>query len=64
MSKLRDWHSTRPKDGDSVTEIKNVRVNGSSSAVKTATKVKNRRLIMSDHDTDPKEQPEQTTKVL
>lgn len=39
-------------DGDSVTVIKDLKVKGSSSAVKVGTKVKNIRLVEGDHDID------------
>ena len=41
-------------DGDSVTVIKDLKVKGSSSVVKVGTKVKNIRLVDSDHDIDCK----------
>ncbi|VUD58573.1 hypothetical protein TDB9533_02456 [Thalassocella blandensis] len=42
------------QDGDSVTVIKQLKVKGSSSAVKIGTKVKNIRLVDGDHDIDCK----------
>lgn len=41
-------------DGDTVTVIKDLKVKGSSLVVKVGTKVKNIRLIDSDHDIDCK----------
>ena len=41
-------------DGDSVTLIKNLKVKGTSSTLKTGTKVKNIRLSEGDHDIDCK----------
>ncbi len=41
-------------DGDTVTLIKDLKVKGSSSAIKVGTKVKNIRLIEGDHDIDCK----------
>jgi protein PhnA len=42
------------KDGDSITIIKDLKVNGSSSALKIGTKVTNIKLIEGDHDIDCK----------
>lgn len=39
-------------DGDSVTVIKDLKVKGSSSAIKIGTKVKNIRLVEGDHNID------------
>ncbi len=39
-------------DGDSVTVIKDLKLKGSSSVVKSGTKVKNIRLVDGDHDID------------
>ncbi len=41
-------------DGDTVTVIKDLKVKGSSLVVKRGTKVKNIRLVDSDHDIDCK----------
>lgn len=41
-------------DGDSVTVIKDLKIKGSSLVVKVGTKVKNIRLVDSDHDIDCK----------
>jgi protein PhnA len=42
------------KDGDTVTVIKDLKIKGTSSAVKVGTKVKNIRLCDGDHDIDCK----------
>ena len=42
---IRDAFGTKLSDGDSVTVIKELRIKGSSSAVKVGTKVKNIRLV-------------------
>lgn len=39
-------------DGDSVTVIKDLKVKGSTSAIKMGTKVKNIRLVEGDHNID------------
>ena len=41
-------------DGDSVTIVKDLKVKGSSSAIKKGTKVKNIRLVDGDHNIDCK----------
>ncbi len=41
-------------DGDTITVIKDLKVKGSSFVVKVGTKVKNIRLVDSDHDIDCK----------
>ena len=51
---VRDANGNVLKDGDSVTVIKDLKVKGSSSAVKVGTKVKNIRLVDGDHDIDCK----------
>lgn len=53
---VRDANDNVLNDGDSVTVIKDLKINGSSSVVKGGTKVKNIRLIASDngHDIDCK----------
>jgi protein PhnA len=50
----KDAHGTILQDGDTVTVIKDLKVKGSSSALKGGTKVKNIRLIDGDHDIDCK----------
>lgn len=42
------------QDGDSVTVIKDLKVKGSSTALKKGTKVKSIRLVEGDHDIDCK----------
>ena len=39
-------------DGDSVTLVKDLKLKGSSAVIKVGTKVKNIRLVESDHDID------------
>ncbi|MFW0776454.1 MAG: zinc ribbon domain-containing protein YjdM [Rickettsiales bacterium] len=51
---VRDANGVELKDGDTVTVIKDLKVKGSSSVVKVGTKVKNIRLVDSDHDIDCK----------
>ena len=51
---VRDANGTELKDGDTVTVIKDLKVKGSSSVVKVGKKVKNIRLVESDHDIDCK----------
>lgn len=41
-------------DGDTITVIKDLKIKGSSSVVKVGTKVKNIRLVDSDHNIDCK----------
>ncbi len=42
------------EDGDTVSVIKDLKLKGSSSVIKVGTKVKNIRLVDSDHDIDCK----------
>lgn len=49
---VKDANGNVLKDGDSVTVIKDLKVKGSSSAVKIGTKVKNIRLVDGDHNID------------
>jgi protein PhnA len=51
---VRDSNGTELKDGDTITVIKDLKIKGSSSVVKIGTKVKNIRLVESDHDIDCK----------
>lgn len=48
----RDAHGTELRDGDSVTVIKDLKVNGSSEVVKRGTNIKGIRLKDGDHDVD------------
>ncbi len=48
----RDAYGTELKDGDTVTLIKDLKVKGASGSIKVGTKVKNIRLVESDHDID------------
>ncbi len=51
---VRDANGVELKDGDSVSVIKDLKIKGSSSVVKVGTKVKNIRIVDSDHDIDCK----------
>ncbi|MBN3854191.1 alkylphosphonate utilization protein [Paraburkholderia sp. Ac-20340] len=50
----RDSAGNILQDGDTVTVIKDLKLKGSSGVVKMGTKVKNIRLVDSDHDIDCK----------
>lgn len=50
----KDSNGNILQDGDSVVVIKDLKVKGSSSVIKQGTKVKNIRLVDSDHDIDCK----------
>ena len=50
----RDSAGNVLQDGDTVTVIKDLKLKGSGGAVKIGTKVKNIRLVDSDHDIDCK----------
>lgn len=50
----RDASGTILQDGDTVTVIKDLKLKGSGGVVKIGTKVKNIRLVDSDHDIDCK----------
>lgn len=50
----RDSAGNVLQDGDTVTVIKDLKLKGSSGVVKMGTKVKNIRLVDSDHDIDCK----------
>jgi len=49
---VRDAYGNVLQDGDAVTVLKDLKVKGSSAAVKVGTKVKNIRLVEGDHDID------------
>ena len=51
---IKDANGNPLVDGDSVTVIKDLKVKGTSLVVKVGTKVKNIRLVDSDHDIDCK----------
>lgn len=51
---FRDSAGNTLQDGDSVIVIKDLKLKGSSKVVKMGTKVKNIRLVNSDHDIDCK----------
>ncbi|MGQ0711439.1 MAG: zinc ribbon domain-containing protein YjdM [Rhodoferax sp.] len=48
----KDANGNVLSDGDTVVLVKDLKVKGSSSAIKVGTKVKNIRLIEGDHDID------------
>ena len=50
----RDSVGTILQDGDTVTVIKDLKLKGSGGVIKMGTKVKNIRLVDSDHDIDCK----------
>ena len=49
---VKDANGNRLQDGDGVVVIKDLKVKGSSSAIKIGTKVKNIRLVEGDHNID------------
>jgi len=49
---IKDANGNVLSDGDSITIIKDLKVKGSSSALKIGTKVKNIRLVGGDHNID------------
>jgi len=51
---FKDANGNILQDGDTVTVIKELKIKGSSLAVKVGTKVKNIRLVDGDHDIDCK----------
>ena len=51
---VRDSNGNELKDGDTVTVIKDLKLKGGGGTVKVGTKVKNIRLVDSDHDIDCK----------
>ena len=52
--KVKDSNGTPLNEGDSVTLIKDLKLKGSSDVVKVGTKVRNIRLVDSDHNIDCK----------
>ena len=50
----RDASGNELQDGDTVTVIKDLKLKGSGGTIKQGTKVKNIRLVNSDHDIDCK----------
>ena len=54
MSKVLDSNGNVLNDGDSVTVVKDLKVKGSSSAIKIGTKIKIMRLTDGDHNIDCK----------
>ncbi len=53
-SVVKDANGNVLQNGDSVTLIKDLKLNGSSSVLKVGTKVKNIRLVEGDHNIDCK----------
>jgi len=53
-SVVKDAYGNQLQDGDSVSIIKDLKVKGSSAVLKVGTKVKNIRLVDSDHPIDCK----------
>jgi len=51
---IKDANGNILQDGDSVTLIKDLKLKGSSSTIKSGTKVKNIRLVNEDHNIDCK----------
>ncbi len=51
---VKDCNGNILQDGDTVVTIKNLPVKGSSQSIKAGTKVKNIRLVDSDHNIDCK----------
>ncbi|MFY1067249.1 zinc ribbon domain-containing protein YjdM [Enterococcus sp. AD013-P3] len=51
---VKDANGNLLQDGDSVTVIKDLKVKGASGPIKQGTKVKNIRLVESDHNIDCK----------
>ncbi|MEG6616145.1 zinc ribbon domain-containing protein YjdM [Peptococcaceae bacterium 1198_IL3148] len=51
---VKDANGNVLNDGDTVTVIKDLKVKGSSSAIKMGTRVKNIRLVDGDHNIDCK----------
>ena len=49
---VKDANGNVLQDGDSVSVIKDLKVKGSSAAIKMGTKVKNIRLVEGDHNID------------
>ncbi|ARD48025.1 alkylphosphonate utilization protein [Sporosarcina sp. P37] len=54
VPEVRDVNGNILQDGDSVTVIKDLKVKGSSNALKMGTKVKGIRLVDGDHNIDCK----------
>ncbi|MDV6378504.1 zinc ribbon domain-containing protein YjdM [Sporosarcina sp. GW1-11] len=54
IQEVRDANGNVLQDGDSVTVIKDLKVKGSSNALKMGTKVKSIRLVDGDHNIDCK----------
>jgi len=54
LAEYRDANGNLLKDGDTVSLIKDLKIKGTSKVIKVGTKVKNIRLVNSDHDIDCK----------
>lgn len=54
LYEVRDSNGNLLQDGDTVTIIKDLKVKGSSSALKMGTRVKNIKLVEGDHNIDCK----------
>ncbi|CAB4891487.1 unannotated protein [freshwater metagenome] len=54
LGEIRDANGIVLHDGDSVTLIKSLKLNGSSDTLKIGTKVTNIRLVAGDHEIDCK----------
>ena len=51
---IKDANGNLLEDGDTVTVIKDLKLKGSSQSIKVGTRVRNIRLVDSDHDIDCK----------
>ena len=51
---VKDANGNTLQDGDTITVIKDLKIKGSSQAVKVGTKIKNIRLVSGDHNIDCK----------
>lgn len=51
---FKDAHGNVLQDGDTVSLIKDLKINGSSQVIKIGTQVKNIKLVEGDHDIDCK----------
>ncbi len=54
LTEYRDANGNILKDGDTVSLVKDLKIKGTSKVIKVGTKVKNIRLVNSDHDIDCK----------
>lgn len=51
---INDAHGSPPRDGDSITVVKDLKVRGSSSVLEVGTRVRNIRRVEGDHNIDCK----------